>query len=99
MANVVELVFYKLKEGVPEQQFLTTSDELNAGFLSLKKGYISRKLIKKDDTWADIVLWETMDDAMNALSDSEQSSAAMPFLECIEGSSCELQHLTVVKSY
>jgi hypothetical protein len=99
MSNVVEFVSFKLKKGVSEQQFLAASDEINAGFLSLQKGYINRKLVKKESTWADIVLWESMDDAMNAAKAAEQFTAARPYFECIEGNTCEMQHLTVVKSY
>ena len=99
MSNVVELVLFKLKEGVSEQHFLEASDEINTGFLSLQKGYISRKLVKKDDTWADIVLWETMEDAMKAIEVSCQGSIPKSYFECIEESTCEMKHLTVVKSY
>jgi hypothetical protein len=99
MSNVVELVLYKLNKEVSEQQFIAASDALNAGFLAVQKGYISRKLIKREDTWADIVLWESMEDALTALKVAENSSTARPFLECIDGSTCELQHLTVVKDY
>ena len=99
MSNVVEQVLYKLKKDVSEKQFLTASDKCNAGFLSLQKGYINRKLVKRDDTWADIVLWETMEDAMNAAKAAEQSSAGRPFFECIDVSTCDMQHLTVIKDY
>jgi hypothetical protein len=99
MANVVEFVSYKLKKGVSEQQFLKASDECNAGFLSLQKGYIDRKLMKKDDTWADLVLWETMDDAMNAANAAFHNLAARPFFESIDENNCIMQHLTIVKSY
>ena len=36
MDNVVELVSFKLKVGVSEEQFLATSYEFNTGFLSLQ---------------------------------------------------------------
>ena len=103
--NVVELVLFKLKAGVTEEQFITASDKLNAYFLSLQKGYINRKLIRQEDTWSDIVLWETMDDAMNAANTAQQLAATSPcpnYLEyfyCIEENSSEMKHLTVVKSY
>ena len=100
MDNVVELVSFKLKEGISEEEFLVASDELNASFLSLQKGYIFRKLLKKEDTWTDIVLWETMDDAMNAIKAVEKTNPDdIQYFYYIEESSCEMQHLTVAKSY
>jgi len=99
MSNVIELVLFKVKEGISEQQLLSTSDEINKGFLSLQKGFLSRKLAKNEDNWTDIVLWETMEDALNAMKAAEHSSVSMPFFQCIEESSCELQHFTVAKSY
>ena len=99
MSNVVELVLFKLKEGVSEQQFLAAADELNTGFLSLQKGCLDRKLARNGDSWVDIVLWETMDDAISALKASDQNSAARPFLECIDETSCSMQHLTIARTY
>ena len=104
-SNVVEFVTFKLKEGVTEQQFLNASDELNANFLSLQKGYINRKLIREENIWADIVLWETIDDAMNAMNVAQQSVVVescpdyFEYFRLMEESSCEIKHLTVVKNY
>ena len=100
MANVIEFVSFKLKEGISEQQFLESSDVLNKGFLSLQKGYVSRKLLKKDDTWADIVIWETMDDAMNAIKAAEKTNPAdIKYFFYIEENSSNMQHWSVEKSY
>ena len=99
MPKVVEFVSYKVKEGISEQQLLAASDEFEEGFLSLQKGYISRSLIKNEDVWADLVLWETMEDAMDAVKAIEKSSAAESYDACIEQDSCKMQHLSIVKKY
>ncbi len=99
MPEVVEFVSFKVKEGISEQQLLAASDEFNEGFLSLQKGYVSRRFIKEGDTWADLVLWETMEDAMNAVNAVEKSPAAESYDACIEQSTCKMQHLTIVKNY
>lgn len=100
MVNVIELVSFKLKKGISEEQFLEASDKLNASFLSLQKGYVERKLVKKEDTWTDIVLWETMEDAMNAMKAAEETDpTAVQYFHYIEENSCDMKHLTVVKSY
>jgi len=100
MSNVIDLVSFKLKEGVSEEEFLLASEELNVSFLSLQKGYIFRKLLKKEDTWTDLVLWETIDDA-NAMRASEEiHHNTLSYFDYIEENSCEfIQDLAVVKSY
>jgi hypothetical protein len=97
--NVIDVISFKLREGVSRQQFLAASDELNVRFLSLQKGYIDRTLAEKEGCWTDFVMWETADDATNAMKASEQSAVAWPFFECIEEGSVEMQHLAIVKVY
>lgn len=99
MSHVVELVSFRLKKEVSEEHFLEASDKFSSGFLSLQKGYLSRQLIKKDDIWSDLIQWETMEDAMNAVKAIEQSTAAVPYCDCIDESTCTMQHMTVIKSY
>ena len=100
MSNVIELVSFKLKEVVSEEQFFAASDKFNTDFLSIQNGYIERRLLKNEDTWTDIVLWETMDDAMNAIKAAEKANPEdMEYLYYIEESSCDLKHLDVAKSY
>ena len=97
--NVVELVTFNLKEGVTEQQFLAASDKFQASFLSLQKGYIVRELSKNENFWSDLVLWKTLDDAKNAMKDTEQLATTTPcpdflnFLFYIDENSCDLKYL------
>lgn len=99
MPKVVEFVSFKLKEGVSERRLLAASDEFNENFPSLQKGYVSRRFIKEGDDWADLVLWETMEDAMNAVKAVEKSPAAESYDACIEQSACKMQHFAIVKNY
>lgn len=79
MSIAVEFVSFTLKEGTSIPAFLRASDIMNDVFLSLQKGYISRKLLVDGETWADLVLWETMDDAQNAAKSAGDASAAEYF--------------------
>ena len=47
MSNIVELVSFNLKKGVSIPDFLLVSDKFNRDFMSVQKGYISRKLLRK----------------------------------------------------
>ena len=99
MSKVIEIVFYKVNEGVTEEQLIKASDEFEEGFLSLQKGYVGRKLVRDGDTWSDVAFWDSMEDAMNAVKAVEGSTAAESYDACIDPTTCTMQHLTVVKSY
>ena len=83
MSNSVEFVSFKLKKGVTEQDFLPVSDRFNSEFLARQKGYISRKLLTKDEMWADLVIWETADDFQNAMKASKEDPVAGEYLSLL----------------
>lgn len=99
MSNAVEFVTFKLKKGVCIPDFLLISDKMNKDFLSVKKGYISRKLIVNGELWADLVLWETMEDALNAAKSTEENAAAYEYFAFLDEKSCDMKHFSVEKDY
>jgi len=99
MPNVVEFVSFKLKKGVFVSDFLLVSDKFNRGFLALQKGYIFRKLLVDGEMWADLVLWETMDDARNAVKAFQKDAVANEYMSFLNGNSCKLHHLSVERNY
>ncbi|MCL2116400.1 MAG: hypothetical protein FWH29_09285 [Methanobrevibacter sp.] len=99
MSNVVEFVTFKLKKGASEPDFLLVSDKFNHEFLAKQKGYISRNLLVDGEIWADLVFWETMEDAKNAVKAFRKSEAAKEYMSFLNGPSCKLLHLSVKKSY
>ena len=104
MSKVVEICLFKINEGVTEEHFLEASDLLHTGFLSQQQGFISRQFAKDGDTWSDVVLWESMEDAMNAVKAFEhaltvEDPTVMTYGLCINEEHCTMQHLTIVKSY
>ena len=83
MANNIEFVAFKLKKSVSESEFRLISDKFNSEFLEKQKGYVSRKLLTKDDLWADMVIWETEEDFQNAMNASKEDAAATQYLSCL----------------
>ena len=73
MSHIVELVSFNLKKDVSVPDFLLVSDKFNQDFMSGQKGYISRKLLVKGDTWTDLVLWESIEDAKNAAKNKKST--------------------------
>ena len=64
MANVVSFHSYKLKEGVSIPDYLLAMETLIKEFVSEQKGFISFKHLhdRETETWADFLVFETMDD-------------------------------------
>jgi len=77
------IITFKLKDGVSIDEFLSASDEIQNGYLSKCKGFITRQLMTIDGNWTDWVIWETKADAENAMHGSGSSESAMKFMSMI----------------
>ena len=100
MSNAVWFISYKLKKGASVPDFLTASEKCHDEVLSKKKGFISWKVLTHENIWADLVEWETMEDAVNAEKrDGEPNPAAQKFYSFIDFKSLKMQVYSVEKSY
>lgn len=99
MSNVIEFASFNLKKGASVSEFLLVSDKFNRVFLSMQKGYISRKLLLGGEMWADSVLWETMEDALRAFNTANENTVACEYLSFMDEESIKVPHLPVERSY
>jgi len=97
MPNAVEYVTFTLKKGVSISNFLLASEKMNSGFLHAQKGYVSRQLLADGDTWADWILWETMEDALSAAEAFGRGVADRAYASFIEN--WVMRHFTVKQSF
>ncbi len=91
--KVLELVVYKLEEGVSREQFLGTNGAVST-WISTQPGFISRDLVydSDGDRWVDVVWWETMDQAHAASELAMTSQACQPMFALIEMESALMLH-------
>jgi hypothetical protein len=99
MANAVYFVSFKLKKGASVPGFLLAAELLNDGYMSKQKGYISWKQCVDGDTWADILTFDTMDDAKRVSNPSSTNDLAEKFYSFINLNSCKVHLFSVEKSY
>ncbi|MCL2600882.1 MAG: hypothetical protein FWD88_06850 [Treponema sp.] len=99
MPNAVWLISYKLVEGASVPDFLLASKKANDEVLSKQKGFVSWKVLADGDTWADLVTWETMEDAVNGETAGETNPAAQEFYSFIDPNSLRSQVFSVEKSH
>jgi heme-degrading monooxygenase HmoA len=99
MANTVEFASFNLKKGASVLEFLLVSDRFNSVFLSTQKGYISRKLLRDGEMWADSVLWETKEDVLRAYKNADEDAAACEYFSFMDEESVKVLILPVERSY
>jgi len=99
MSQAVWFISFKLKKGVSQEEFLRASEECHREVLSKQKGFISWEVLRDDDTWVDLVKWETVEDAQKAETAGQSNPAAHAFYACLNMNSCKMQLFTLEKTH
>ena len=91
--KVLELVVYKLHEGVSREQFLGTNDAVSSWNRS-QPGFISRDLAydAESERWVDVIWWETKENAGAAAELSQSSESCAPMFALIDMESALMLH-------
>ena len=89
--HVLELVVFGLKEGVPREHLLATTDGVTA-WTAEQPGFVSRDLYAAGDRWVDVVRWRTLADAENAAAAAESSERCAPMFGLIDLDSVLMLH-------
>jgi hypothetical protein len=99
MSNAVVFISFKLLKGASVPDFLLAAEKLNNEYMSKQKGYISWKQLNKDDTWVDLLTFETIEDAKKIEKNEPPKALAKKFYSFINLPSCKVHFYTVEKSY
>ena len=99
MSETVWFISYKLVKGASEENFLISSEKVHDEVLSKQKGFISWEVLQDGDTWVDLVVWETADDAKKAETAGAKNPAAREFYSYIDMSTCTNQIYSVQRRY
>ncbi len=96
MKKTVELVEFKLKEGVDVENFLQASESFFDEFLKKQPGLIKRNLIKENDVWGDLVLWNSVEESQAIEKEMTHSEYAGKYNSYIEHSNIKVKYFEVV---
>lgn len=99
MPNAVMLITFSLAKGASVPDFLLAAEKVNNEFLSKQKGFISWKQLADGDKWADLITWETMADAQNAMEASGTNAGNHEFFSFLDEESVKINLFSVEKSY
>jgi hypothetical protein len=91
--KVLELVVFKLKEGVTREQFVGT-DEAVSRWIREQPGFVSHELLHDadGDRWIELAWWETMEEAHAAAEKAMISETCAPMFAMIDEESSEMLH-------
>jgi len=101
MPKAIYFVSYKLKKGAAATDFLAASKRLDDEFISKQKGYVGweQYFDAKRETWADSLVFESMDDLENFLEQSRNpNETALNFYSFINSNSCKTYHFSLERS-
>ncbi len=99
MSNAALFISFNLAEGASVPGFLLAAEALNHEYMSKQKGYISWKQLREGETWVDLLMWESMEDAQRMMEPEEPNPWAEEFYSFIDMESCRVQVFSVEKSY
>ncbi|MEL6562571.1 MAG: hypothetical protein AAFQ94_30660 [Bacteroidota bacterium] len=92
--ETIELVIYKVKEGVTDGKALLAATSVN-DFIKSQPGFIARKLSQSPDgKWVDMIYWESLTAAQNANEKAMKSPATASFFDIISQKEIQFYHLT-----
>jgi len=95
--NAVFYCAFKLKKDANAQEFLQAAEKLKNEFISKQQGYVSWQHLHDGDTWADFIVFETMEDVKTFETNSEhEGDVAQHFYSFIDFDSIK-QHYYVIE--
>lgn len=90
--RVIEVVNFKLTEGVTIKDFLASVPPTNT-FLQTRNGFVSRRLSQNEDgSWLEHIEWESMNDAKEASEALMAEESCHPMMASIDMESVKMGH-------
>ena len=94
--TVMELAIGKVKEGISREAYLAAAVAVEADLRAMP-GFRSRRLLAGEDgLWVDLVLWDSMEDALQAARAFEHIPSALPMIGMLNGETIRMYHLEPV---
>lgn len=91
--KVLELVVFKLTEGISREEFLRTNDAVST-WVAEQPGFVSRELSYdvEGDRWIDVLWWESLENAGAASELALSSESCAPMFAQIDMDSILMLH-------
>ncbi len=98
MSATIEMVSFKLSDGVTSSVFLQASESVDR-WVAKQEGFEYRALAQQEDgTWVDIVFWQNAQNAQQAGEAFMAAQECKALMGCIDKESVVMQHMPVMAS-
>ena len=85
MANTVEIVSFRVKDGVSREDFLTQNKYVEENLVSKMPGFVSRESIINEDGEVAIILhWENPESAQNSMDKFVGAAESQDFQKLLD---------------
>lgn len=96
---IVEITTYKRANGISHEEFMAASRAFDSNYCSRCKGLIRRQLLKTQDGYMDIFLWESKEDVEQVQATFMQDRDAASFAKCLNPETLTMQNYEVLGTY
>jgi hypothetical protein len=98
-APTLEVVLFRAKDGVGDEQIVEAADGLQRDLEGMP-GYLRRRLYKGEDgRWIDFVDWADLAQALAAVEAIGERPSAHRFMALVDMDSIEMLHVRPVRAY
>jgi hypothetical protein len=95
-AKVVEVVLFKLNEGVTVETFVASA-AVTEEKVRQYSGFIKRQLSQGEDgQWLDLLWWESLEEAHQAAENIMQDTSCVPFMQAINPDTMQMFHMNPI---
>ena len=98
-APALEVVFFRLKDGIDEASFMRANEALMAELRAID-GFVRRELLKDaENRWMDTVYWRSMADAQRAAELFPTMECAQSLMAMLDEASVSMHHFELARRF
>ena len=100
MADTIEIVTIRLREGVSDEAFLAENRKMESEYLSKLQGFLTRDTARADDgSYVVILHWERPEDAQASMDRFEAEPKTQDFTALLDMSTFKMTRYTQVDRF
>jgi hypothetical protein len=100
MGKTIEIVTFRLKDGVTQEAFVKETIEMETSFLGKLKGFIDRDTgVSNNGDWVVVLHWESAEDAEASMEKFVDAPGAQSFTALIDMDTFEMKRFALADHY
>ncbi len=100
MAKTIEIVTFRLLDGVTEEDFVEETKSMERGFLGKLPGFLDRDTgLDEDGNWVVVLHWARAEDAQASMDKFVDAAETKPFTSMIDMATFQMKRYTLEDHY